>query len=315
MQTLILEINDFLSNSTYSNNTKRNYRYKLLNFSEELEIYSDIPLKDLHLQRIYEVRDINGIFITYRSIDVPLMDQYFRSQLHRGYYCLKDNKDALGAFFNYLNRNYDFPNIMKELNFDVSYYKPKNKRVPILSNHDILKFFHYIVSNNYNRVRDTLLFTLFLTTGCRSSEIVNLKIKDFYWEDEKVFLPQTKHNKSNMVPLRLGLAESIKDYCIKYNLREHDNLFNLNQTQIRELFYDCLAQANLPKVTLHSLRHSFATMMVNAGAAITEVQQLLNHADVITTKGYVQPNLTSNKNINIKENDEIYRSLSKLLKL
>lgn len=91
------------------------------------------------------------------------------------------------------------------------------------------------------------------------------------------------------------------------NLQGENYLFDLSQGQIRALFYSYLNKAQLPKVKVHSLRHSFATTMVESGASILEVQQLLGHSDVITTKGYVHPNLVRNKNITIQENDEIFQ--------
>lgn len=313
MQNLLIEINYFLNNSNYASNTIKNYKNRLLGFAKDLSKSTNTPLGDLHLQKIYEVYDNNGVFITFKPLDIPLLEEYLSSKLNRGYYSLKDNKDALGAFFNYLDRNYDFPNIMDKFNYDKNYLKPKTK-VDILSNHDILKLFNYIVFHSPNRDRDVLLFILFLTTGCRSSEIVNINLKDINWEENTIFIPKTKHNKSITIPLREGLADSIKSYGIKYYLKEDNYLFDLNQTEIRKIFYSYLDKAKLPRVKIHSLRHSFATMMAESGTAITQVQQLLGHADVITTKGYVHPNLTRNKNIKIKENEEIFRNASKSLK-
>lgn len=243
-----------------------------------------------------------------------MIDDYFLSSLSKGYSCYKGNKDAIGSFFNYLNRNYGFPNLVKEMNIKVNKYKYQKNNVDILSRHDILKFFHYIVFKSDNRNRDVLLFILFITTGCRSSEIVNIKVQDIIWEDNLIYLPKTKHNKSKYIPLRPGLSDSIKSYCQKNNLQKTDYLFNLNQNQMKNLFYKRLKEANLPRVRLHSLRHSFATMMVESGATLTEVQQLLGHVDIFTTKGYIHPNIISNKKIKIKENEETFNTILKLMK-
>ena len=66
-------------------------------------------------------------------------------------------------------------------------------------------------------------------------------------------------------------------------------------------------------VKLHSLRHSFATLMYESGSDITLIQQLLDHSELTTTKTYVHPNYIRNKNIRIKENDDIYSELKNLL--
>lgn len=56
-------------------------------------------------------------------------------------------------------------------------------------------------------------------------------------------------------------------------------------------------------------------MMADLGVTITHIQQLLGHGDVITTKGYVQPNFIRNKNLSINENQEIFQSAAKLFEL
>ena len=203
---------------------------------------------------------------------------------------------------------------MNQIDFDLIQLKPKNKKTTILSNHDILKLIHYIVSESENLERDILLFTLFIMTGSRLSEIANIKVKDISWDENTILIPKTKHNKSKIIILKSGFAKDIKKYCTNHNIDSNNNLFNLSKWQIRKLFYGYLEKANLSKVTVHSLRHSFATTMVESGANIIEVQQLLGHADVITTKGYVQPNITRNKNIKIKENEDIFSYVRKKMK-
>ncbi|MFZ3591774.1 tyrosine-type recombinase/integrase, partial [Bacillus sp. DJP31] len=139
---------------------------------------------------------------------------------------------------------------------------------------------------------------------------VNLKVEDIYWDDNTILLPKTKHSKSRTIPLRSGLASSIKAYCSQNNLKDSDNLFSLTQDDIRKIFYELLSIANLPKVNIHSLRHSFATFMSESGADITVVQQLLGHSDLFTTKGYVHSNQIRNSHISIMENQKLYQHLS-----
>lgn len=311
MNCLADEINKFLIYSNYAENTKNKYKNKLLGFAKFLANNTDTTLDELHLLKVYEVYDTNDNFISYRPLNVLLVDSFFNSLIDNGYYGLRDNRDALAAFFLYLNRNYNFPNLMNEIDFDLNQYRPKNKRTNILSKHDTLKLIHYIVAEGENLERDVLLFSLFLMTGARLSEIADLKVKDILWEDNTIYIAKTKPNKSKIIPLKSGLSEDIKRYCIINKLDSNDSLFNLSKDQIRNLFYSYLNKAHLPKVNLHSLRHSFATTMVESGASITEVQQLLGHADVITTKGYVQTNISRNKNIVIKENNDIFRYVSK----
>lgn len=314
MENLLSEIDNFLNSSNFSENTIKNYGNRLHNFAHELSLLTDTPVEELHLLRIYEIIDNKNNFVIHRPLNTKLVEEYFSSKINNGYYSYKDNKDALGSFFNYLNRNYDFPNLVKKMNIKINKYRSTTTNVDILSRHDILRFFHYTVFKSSNRNRDVLLFILFLTTGCRSSEISSIRIKNISLEENLIYLPKTKHNRSKYIPLRPGLSDSIKSYCEKMNLNDEDFLFNLDGNQMRELFYKRLKEANLPKVKLHSLRHSFATLMVDSGSTLTEVQQLLGHADIFTTKGYVHSNIMRNKRIKIKENDEIFKSITDLIK-
>lgn len=310
MEVLNNEIKKFLKNNQYSVSTNKHHKNALAIFVREIAEMTQTPIDRVHLQEIYEVYDNSGNFIMFRPIDAKLIDRLFYTNLHKGYSWLKEQRNALSAFFKYLDRNHDFQNVMLEISFELKKYKPKNKKITCLSKHEILKFFHYLVSNSSNLNRDVLLFTLFITTGCRISEIVNLKLNDIYKADNFIFFPETKHHKSRTMPLRSGLASSIYEYCLQYNIKDSDNLFNLKQNDIRDIFYDLLTLAKLPKVDIHSLRHSFATFMADAGTEITVVQQLLGHSDLFTTKGYVHSNQIRNSQITIIENQSIYKQLS-----
>lgn len=314
MNSLIIEINKFLRISPYSASTISQYKGSLLMFAKEIAAISETPQEEIHLQRIYEVYDNQGEFITYRGIDAQLIDQHFYSNLSRGYSWLRGQRNALSAFFKFLNRNYDFKNIMLDITFELKLYKPKTKQVRSLSKHEALKFFHTLVHTSNYLDRDVLLFTLIITTGCRISEIISLKLEDINWEDNMIFLPKTKHNQSRTIPLRPNLSDCIKVYCNHYGLvQKNDTLFQLSRVEIRDIFYEFLAKANLPKVNLHSLRHSFATFMSESGAEITVVQQLLGHSDLFTTKDYIHSNIIKNKSVRIKENENLYKKLADLV--
>jgi integrase/recombinase XerD len=310
METMTKEIDKFLSNSLYSENSKRHLKYALRIFVREISQMSKTDINEIHLQKIYVRYDNEGNFLYYRQIDAFLVDKFFYNNLNKGYSWLKEQRFALSAFFSYLSRNYDFINVMTEITFELKKYKPKNKAVRCLSKHEVLKFFHYIVSYSIDLNRDVLLFTIFITTGCRISEIINLRVQDIYWEDNTIFLPKTKHSQSRTIPLRSGLACCIKTYCLQSNLKSQDNLFNLTRSEIRKIFHEFLMKAQLPIVNIHSLRHSFATFMSESGTDITVVQQLLGHSDLFTTKDYFHSNEVKNREIQIKENQNLYSKLA-----
>ncbi|MFZ3591861.1 hypothetical protein ACOI1C_22280, partial [Bacillus sp. DJP31] len=173
MDVLTKEISKFLKNSQYSNSSKTHFRNALAIFIREIAEITQTSNDKVHLQEVYEIYDHRGIFISFRPIDSSLLDKYFYSNVNKGYSWLREQRDALSAFFKYLHRNYDFNNAMLEITFELKKFKPKNKKVICLGKHEVLKFFHYLVNYSNTLNRDVLLFTLFFTTGCRISEVVN----------------------------------------------------------------------------------------------------------------------------------------------
>ena len=274
---------------------------------------TNTTVDDVHLQRIYILYDKNGKFFSYTPIKVELIDQYFFKNTHRGPSWLRSSKKALASFFKYLYQKYDFRNVMDHLSFDVNLYRKDSPSPTILTRHGLLKLFHSIVSYSDKLDRDLLLFTLLISTGCSISEVLGIKVKHIKWDEETIYIPEAK-GKPRTIVLRTGLTSSIKEYCKINHLKDvEENIFKINKKKVRRLFRTFLAKGNLPMVKLHSLRHSFATLMYESGSDITLIQQLLDHSELTTTKTYVHPNYIRNKNIRIKENDEIYSELKNLL--
>lgn len=309
MKNLKEEIEMFLLTSNYSEATIESYKYFLQLFVKEISELTETDEKNIDLLKIYEEYDQAGNFIRYKPIDSNLIDQYFHRNSDKTPSWIKMSRHSITSFFRYLERKYDFNDVLKNVKFKFNNYSQEYKPPRVLSTHELLKFFHTVVSTSNHLSRDGLLFVLFLTTGCRISEITNIKIKDIYWEENSIHLPHTKGNKSRVLPLRQGIADSIKKYTTLNNLTMDNNLFDLSNIKIRELLGTYLTRANLPEVNVHSLRHSFAIMMHNGGSDPLIIQQLLDHENTSTTELYLRSNIITNQGIRIKENEEIYRYL------
>ena len=145
-----------------------------------------------------------------------------------------------------------------------------------------------------NGLRDRAILELMYASGLRVSEVVTLKIHDIDI-DAGILTCIGKGSKTRRVPVGASAVEWIKSYLAirrKFENIEVDKMFvNSNGSQItRQSIYISITEyavkCGLTGVSPHTLRHSFATHLVQNNADIRSVQQMLGHADISTTQIY-----------------------------
>jgi len=148
-------------------------------------------------------------------------------------------------------------------------------------------------------LRDQALLELLYATGMRASEIVNLKVDDVDFEKGLVRC-MGKGNKERVIPLHQTVQESLHRYLDDgrlFLLREAaERTFFVNRIGnpltrqgVRFLVQNYAQAAGLGAwVTPHTLRHTFATHLLDGGAELREVQQFLGHANITTTQIYTE---------------------------
>ena len=153
-------------------------------------------------------------------------------------------------------------------------------------------------------IRDKLMVELFYGTGIRRIELVNLKIRDIDWSNSTLKV-LGKRNKERIVPLIPSVIESIEAYL---NLRKtyfgsanEELLLTDKGGKIYEMLvyrrinkYFSRASSKL-KCSPHVLRHSFATHLLNEGADINSVKELLGHASLAATQVYTHNSIAELK--------------------
>ena len=143
-------------------------------------------------------------------------------------------------------------------------------------------------------VRDRALLELMYACGLRVSEAVNAKLGDIDIEGG-ILTTTGKGSKTRRVPVGTSAVEWVKSYLSTRRKKENIEIQNLfvtpagmamNRGSIFELVREYGRKAGLQDISPHTLRHSFATHLVQNRADIRSVQQMLGHADISTTQIY-----------------------------
>lgn len=161
-------------------------------------------------------------------------------------------------------------------------------------------------STDYESVRDDLIFELFYVTGMRREELIRLRDIDVDFSAEQL-LVNGKRNKQRLLPLSRPILEKIRAYLLLRNReveRKSSALFLLKTGyELYPMLVYRLVKSRLqtidtlPKASPHVLRHSFATEMLNRGAEINSVKQLLGHSSLASTEVYTHTSVEELKEI------------------
>ncbi|HEY5391475.1 MAG TPA: tyrosine-type recombinase/integrase [Hanamia sp.] len=163
--------------------------------------------------------------------------------------------------------------------------------LPKLLNEDELRKLFNALSNKKHKA---MLFTAY-SAGLRVSEVVNLKIADIDSQRMQIFIARAKGKKDRYVNLSPILLDILRKYLLDYKPRPKIYLFESEQTlegyptrTVQQIFANAKKKAGIKKeVGIHSLRHSFATHLLDKGTDIKYIKDLLGHFNIKTTERYL----------------------------
>ena len=172
-----------------------------------------------------------------------------------------------------------------------SYYfgipKSKEQKLPmVLSKKEVKQ----IIDCTNNLKHKTILSTIY-SAGLRLSEVVNMKIRNIDSERKLIYVRGGKGKKDRATILSIELLTLLRKYYQQYSpkvwLFEGIDGGYYSKRSVQEIFYKALKKANIDKkVSVHSLRHSFATHLLEAGEDLRYIQKILGHNSSKTTEIY-----------------------------
>jgi len=277
------EVDDFLSyiylEKKYSSHTLRAYKKDLNDFYKFINKNSISSWNDIKKTHIHEYL----YFLSVKKLTSKTVSRKLAS---------------IKSLFNFLVKK----NIL-ENNVSKSVPSPKlDKKLPVFLNQDQISLLLKLTdSSNFNELRNNLILEIFYSTGVRISELVKIKIEDINLADNLISI-LGKGNKRRIVIIGNYAKKKLEDYLNCDNIKNSEYLFQKarksknNYLSERSVFnivkrYTSKVTQN-EQISPHALRHTFATHLLNNGADLMSVKELLGHKDLSSTQIYTHVNIS-----------------------
>lgn len=270
---------NYIKNKNYSNYTINSYNKDLDNFYVYLN------------QNNTEIKKVNYKFL--RGYLTVLYDKKYSKKT------IARNISTLKSFFKYLKKE----NIIKSNPMNLIKTPKIDKKLPKFLNYDDLeKILSIPDTTTFLGKRNALILELLYSTGVRVSELVNIKLNDIDLSEEKILI-LGKGNKERYVLFGGKAKEKMLDYLKEKNDDSPYLIVNrygnkISDRGIRKILDSIILEASLSyKISPHTLRHTFATHMLDSGADIEIVRELLGHESLSTTQIYTHVTSESLKRV------------------
>lgn len=226
------------------------------------------------------------------KVDKLIIDEFVNSLKGYSSATINHTKIAVRNLHGFLSFKYDFKNPTSNLTVNRS-----EKRLPVYATQDEISKLMSIFNDEVpeDLFKHTILETIY-GLGLRVSECCNLRTNQINIDEGFVKI-LGKGNKERLVPIPGSTKELMKLYLMNVRplwLKKSSNYFFINKKgkkiyreYVEKMIKNCLIEANIDKnLTPHKLRHSYATHLLQGGADLRAIQELLGHSDISTTEIY-----------------------------
>lgn len=274
---------------TYLSSEKRFSEHTIKSYSTDLKQFTSFLSSEFQI-----IDEIN-------EISFQIIRTWIASLLEKGINPRSVNRkiSTLKTYFKFLIREGELIE-----NPMIKVVAPKSKkRLPIFIEEDQIKSLLNEVQfeSGFIGQRNKLIIELFYVTGIRLSELINIKISDVDFSNQSIKV-LGKRKKERIIPLSSSMINSLDNF-IKNNHKNHFLFTNLDGVKLyTKLVYRVVNKyiakiSSVNKKSPHILRHTFATHMLNNGADINAIKELLGHANLSATQVYTHNTIEKLKTV------------------
>ncbi|WP_010301557.1 tyrosine recombinase XerC [Kurthia senegalensis] len=200
---------------------------------------------------------------------------------------------AIRSFFRFLNKEFE----LDDAAFQALYHPKKESRLPrFFYEEELTTLFAASEGDDHQSIRNMALLELLYATGIRVSELTSLRLQDIDFTLD-IIRVMGKGRKERYVPFGHYAHEALQRYITETRAKlvktEHSHVFvnlrggELTARGVRFILNEMIKKANMHGVIYpHMLRHTFATHLLNNGADLRTVQELLGHSSLSSTQVY-----------------------------
>lgn len=205
------------------------------------------------------------------------------------FYCKDQRKYAFSTMRQVISSiRYLYKNVLRQqipASLDLTLRKPVSLPI-VLSKNEITQIMQ--VTNN---LKHKTILLLIYSAGLRLGELLNLKLEDLNSESMKIHIQQGKGKKDRYVMLSENVLKIVRKYYKKYKPKEYiiegQKGGKYSPKSVQSIFKSALKKTSIKKkASVHTLRHSFATHLLDDGTDIRYIQELLGHKRLETTQIY-----------------------------
>ncbi len=281
-------INSFLNYLSYE---KKSSPHTVAAYLVDLRAFENYCKETLELNSVTEV---DYVHVRAWIVSLSEKDNSFRS--------INRKISALKSFYKYLLKIHE---IEKSPLTQHQSLKIGKKVIVPFSEKEMIAAIEAINGDDFNSIRNKLIVELLYSTGMRRAELVNLSITSIDLSQKTVKI-LGKRNKERIVPLLNSIISSVEKYLSERSKINPETL-NFFITSKGKKIYETLVYriindyfsgiSSKTKNSPHVIRHSFATHLLNQGADLNSVKELLGHASLASTQVYTHNSLEKIKKV------------------